>query len=55
MENRKVYIDVLIVFSCISVVLLHTNGIFWSHPSGILWISSNIIESAFYFAVPIFL
>ena len=54
MVNKILYIDVLIVLSCISVVLLHANGIFWLHPNGALWISSNIIESVFYFAVPVF-
>ena len=30
----KLYISVLNCVSCVAVVLLHTNGIFWSHPSG---------------------
>lgn len=50
----KLYISVLNCVSCVAVVLLHTNGIFWSHPSGELWISANFIETYFYWAVPIF-
>jgi len=48
------YIDVLAILSAFAVVMLHANGVFWSHPSGRLWITSNCIESMFYFAVPVF-
>lgn len=34
--------------------MLHCNGVFWSHPSGMLWITSNFIETAFFWAVPVF-
>lgn len=34
--------------------MLHCNGIFWTRPEGRLWITSNFIETACYFAVPIF-
>ena len=34
--------------------MLHANTIFWSRPSGWVWLSANIIECCFYFAVPIF-
>ena len=59
-DNRKpamrntFYIDVLAILSAFAVVMLHANGVFWSHPSGRLWITSNCIETLFYFAVPIF-
>lgn len=53
-NNHLLYIDVLNVISCFAVVFLHANGIFWSHPSGRLWITSNFIETIFYYAVPIF-
>lgn len=47
-------ISVLNVLSCFSVVVLHCNGIFWSRPDGRLWITSNFLETFFYFAVPVF-
>ena len=54
MKEKVYYIDVLNVVSALAVVFLHANGIFWAHPSGSTWINSNIIETAFYFAVPVF-
>lgn len=48
------YLSVLNVISALAVVFLHANGIFWSHPTGSTWISANIIESFFIFAVPVF-
>lgn len=54
LNNHLLYIDVLNVISCVAVVFLHTNGVFWSHPGGRLWITSNFIETVFYYAVPIF-
>ena len=53
-KNRKYYIDVLSVIACFSVVMLHANGIFWVFQEERYWITSNIIENIFYFAVPIF-
>ena len=50
----RIYIDFLSIVSAFAVVMLHANGIFWSHPAGRLWITSNCIEAMFYFAVPIF-
>lgn len=37
-----------------AVIFLHCNGVFWEHPKGRLWITANVIEVAFYWAVPIF-
>lgn len=57
MTNNKTlfrYIDVLTILSCFAVVVLHCNVVFWAHPSGRTWISSNILETVFYFAVPCF-
>lgn len=55
MKHDMYYINVLNVVSSLAVVFLHANGIFWSRPSyGFTWISANIIESFFYFAVPVF-
>ena len=51
------YISLSKILSPFSVVILHTNSAFWSF--NIInykkyWISSNIIESVFYFPVPFF-
>lgn len=48
------YITVLSVVSAISVIILHTNGCFWTFSTERYWITANIIESVFYFAVPVF-
>lgn len=48
------YLSLLSVISCFSVVALHANGVVHQHPTGRLWISSLLIESIFYFAVPMF-
>lgn len=36
------------------MVLLHTNGCFWAFSYDRYWLTANVIESVFYFAVPIF-
>ncbi|MBR3675763.1 MAG: acyltransferase [Alphaproteobacteria bacterium] len=48
------WVSVLTVLSCVAVVYLHVNGIYWTHPSGMLWHTSSFIECLFYFAVPCF-
>lgn len=48
------FITVLSVLSAISVITLHTNGVFWQFSRERYWITANIIESVFYFAVPVF-
>lgn len=53
-HNRTFYLTVLNVLSCFSVLMLHCNDVFWHDPTGSLWISANFIETAFYFAVPVF-
>lgn len=53
-SSRFFYISLLNVMACISVVFLHCNRVFWEHPQGRLWITANIIEVFFYWAVPIF-
>lgn len=53
-ENRLEYIDILNVLSCIAVIYLHSNGVFWSFEKAKWWLGANIIESVFYFAVPVF-
>ena len=52
--EKVFYLTVLNVLSAWCVVMLHCNGIFWTRPEGRLWITSNFIETACYFAVPIF-
>ncbi len=48
------YISVLNVISALAVVMLHTNGEFWKFSTERYWFTANIIESVFYFAVPMF-
>lgn len=50
----KKYIQVLGVISCLAVVWLHANGVFWQFSYEPYWITANMIESICYFAVPIF-
>lgn len=51
-ENTS-YITLLNVVSCVAVVFLHTNGCFWAFSRERYWMTANVIESVFYFAVPI--
>ena len=55
-ENKTInYISLLNVICAIAVVILHTNGVtFWKFRDSGIWAVSNVIESIFYFAVPIF-
>ncbi len=56
MEGKKSvdYISVLSVLSAFAVVSLHTNGCFWEFSKERYWLTANIIESVYYFAVPVF-
>lgn len=51
---KKQYLSVLNVISCFSVVALHVNHNFWTYSNTKNWFYANVIESLFYFAVPIF-
>ncbi len=53
--NKIEYITFIQVISAFAVVFLHTNGCFWNF-DGVAryWKTANIIESFFYFAVPMF-
>ena len=53
-KEKLDYITFLSVISAISVVFLHTNGVFWIFSKERYWITADIIEGIFYFAVPIF-
>ena len=51
------YISVVKIIACFSVIVLHTNHKFWIFRYAFYkkyWISANLIESIFYFAVPFF-
>ena len=51
----KKYLQVLGVISCLAVVLLHSNGVFWTFSYERYWFTANIIECVCYFAVPVFI
>lgn len=53
-STKKAYISVLNIFSCFAVVMMHANGVFWEFSYDRYWVTANIIESVFYFAVPVF-
>ena len=54
-KNKRIeYISLASVLSAIAVVYLHANGCFWRFSTSRYWITANIIESVFYFAVPVF-
>ena len=51
---KKNYLTFISVVSCFAVVVLHTNGCFWTFSTERYWFTANIIETVFYFAVPCF-
>lgn len=53
MKNMK-FITLESVIAAYSVITLHTNGVFWNFSYEHYWLTANIIECIFYFAVPIF-
>lgn len=54
-NNKRIeYISLASVLSAIAVVYMHTNSCFWDFSTTRYWFTANIIESVFYFAVPIF-
>ncbi|MBO5328140.1 MAG: acyltransferase family protein, partial [Clostridia bacterium] len=48
------YLSFLSVLACFAVVVLHANGTFWTFDTSFRWVSANVLESIFYFAVPVF-
>lgn len=52
--SKKNYITLLSVMSAFAVVVLHTNSCFWLFSKDRYWLTANIIEGVFYFAVPVF-
>ena len=53
-NSNIVYISVMNVIAAVSVVILHANVSFWLDRSKPYWATANVIESVFYFAVPVF-
>ena len=53
-SGRVAYISVVNVISAIAVVIMHANVSFWLECKTPFWPASNVIESLFYFAVPVF-
>lgn len=53
-RSRIKYISVLNAACCFAVVMLHSNGAFWTYSTDSYWISADFIESFMYFAVPVF-
>ena len=52
--KRVVAYDVMNVAACVAVIALHVNGIFWTFSYDRYWKTSLIIETVFYWAVPVF-
>ena len=56
MKNKRIiYIDVLNILAIIAVVALHCNGIVHTYSKERAWATSLIVETVFYWAVPVFL
>ena len=54
-SKRIIYIDILNIISILAVILLHHNGIVHMYDSNIKWKISLVIETVFFWAVPVFL
>ena len=55
MKTKRIeYIDLANVISTFAVVILHTNGCFWNFSRERYWLTANVIESLFIFAVQVF-
>lgn len=52
--NYNIVWDILNVIACIAVVILHVNGGFFGFANSLWWKFSVIIDTIFYWAVPIF-
>lgn len=53
-RERSFFLTLMTVISCVSVVILHANGVFWTFSYERIWMTANVLESVFYFAVPVF-
>ena len=56
MEKRQntAYLTLMNVVAALSVVILHTNDCYWDFSTERYWITANIINGVFVFAVPVF-
>ena len=52
--RRIVYFDVLNILACVSVVILHHNGIVHHFSNSTAWNQALVAEVLFYWAVPVF-
>ena len=52
--NKRRFIDVMTVVSCLAVVMLHTNNVFLQHPSGVLLWKTAFWHELFIFGAPAF-
>lgn len=56
MKTKRIeYIDLANVIATFAVVFLHANSCFWDFSKERYWLTANVIESLFIFAVPVFL
>ncbi len=54
-RKRVLYFSILNIVACFGVIMLHCNSAaFWGFEKSKTWISGNLIETLFYFPVPIF-
>jgi surface polysaccharide O-acyltransferase-like enzyme len=53
-KSHVIYYDLLNIFACVGVIALHVNGAVWNFSYDRYWVTSLIIETVFYWAVPIF-
>ncbi len=53
-KQNTSYITLLSVVSAIAVVILHTNDCYWQFSTARYWITANLINAVFVFAVPVF-
>lgn len=57
MDKEKQYVlayDIMNIVACIAVIALHVNGAFWTFSYNNYWKTSLVIETVFYWAVPMF-
>ncbi|MDA3062020.1 MULTISPECIES: acyltransferase [unclassified Campylobacter] len=54
-SKRILYLDVLNIIAIISVIALHCNGIVHKYHTENSWAQSLVVETVFFFAVPLFL
>ena len=54
-KKRILYVDILNIISMFAVVMLHHNGIVHQYSDSRAWKTSLIVETLFYWAVPVFL